>query len=379
MEFSTRAIHGQVDDSSKGAVTYPIYLSSTFLQENINEFGEFVYSRSANPTRSALEKQIADLEEAKYVFATSTGMAATAIAFELLNSGDKILVSDNVYGGTWQFITELFASRNLYYELVADFNDYDFSKLDDTIKAVFIETPTNPLLGVTDLKNVIRAAKAAGLLVIVDNTFMTSYLQKPLDFGADIVVYSATKYYAGHSDILAGLVVTNREDLYPRIKLVHKLLGAILSPFDSFLLSRGIKTLALRMERHEENANAIAKYLESKEGVTVFYTGLKSNPGYSLQLKQSKGHGGVLSILVDQNKYDLRAFIKSLKIFGFAVSLGGVESLICLPASMTHESYDRELQEAIGIKENLLRLAVGIESVQDLQNDLEQAFEQAKK
>lgn len=219
MEYSTRAIHGQLDDSGKGAVTYPIYLSSTFLQEEVNEFGDFVYSRSANPTRAALEQQIADLEGARYALATSTGMAATAIAFELLESGDKILLSDNVYGGTWQFVTELFASRNLDYELIADFNSYDFSRVEDRVKAIFIETPTNPLLGVTDLERVIGAAKAAGLLVIVDNTFMTSYLQKPLDFGADLVVYSATKYYAGHSDILAGLVVTNSEALYPRIKL----------------------------------------------------------------------------------------------------------------------------------------------------------------
>ncbi len=379
MEYSTRAIHGQLDDSGKGAVTYPIYLSSTFLQEEVNEFGDFVYSRSANPTRSALEQQIADLEGARYALATSTGMAATAIAFELLESGDKILLSDNVYGGTWQFVTELFASRNLDYELVADFNSYDFSRVEDRVKAIFIETPTNPLLGVTDLERVIGAAKAAGLLVIVDNTFMTSYLQKPLDFGADLVVYSATKYYAGHSDILAGLVVTNSEALYPRIKLAHKLLGAILSPFDSFLLSRGIKTLALRMERQEENAHALAQYLETKEGVEVFYTGLASHPGHQLQNKQARGHGGVLSFLLSQELYDLEVFIQSLKLFGFAVSLGGVESLISRPATMTHESYSPDLQEAIGIKKNLLRLAVGIESVQDLQNDLEQAFEQARR
>ena len=379
MEYSTRAIHGQLDDSGKGAVTYPIYLSSTFLQEEVNEFGDFVYSRSANPTRAALEQQIADLEGARYALATSTGMAATAIAFELLESGDKILLSDNVYGGTWQFVTELFASRNLDYELIADFNSYDFSRVEDRVKAIFIETPTNPLLGVTDLERVIGAAKAAGLLVIVDNTFMTSYLQKPLDFGADLVVYSATKYYAGHSDILAGLVVTNSEALYPRIKLAHKLLGAILSPFDSFHLSRGIKTQPHRMERQEENAHALAQYLETKEGVEVFYTGLDSHPGHQLQNKQARGHSGVFSFLLSQELYDLEVLIQSLKLFGFAVSLGGVESLISRPSTMTHESYSPDLQEAIGIKKNLLRLAVGIESVQDLQNDLEQAFEQARR
>lgn len=379
MEYSTKAIHGQIDDTGKGAITYPIYLSSTFLQEEVNQFGDFVYSRSANPTRAALEKQIADLEGATYALATSTGMAATAIAFELLDGGDSILLSDNVYGGTWQFVTELFRSRNLSYELVHDFNQYDFSQVSQKVKAIFIETPTNPLLHVTDLEDVIRRAKAQGLLVIVDNTFMTSYLQRPLDFGADVVVYSATKYYAGHSDILAGLIVTNRESLYPRIKTAHKLLGAILSPFDAFLLSRGIKTLPLRLEQHQENAQLIAEYLDQQDGVQVYYTGLSHHPGHTIQKRQAKGHGGVVSLLLDQQVYDLEIFIQSLQFFGFAVSLGGVESLICRPATMTHESYNKELQESIGIRDNLLRLAVGIESSKDLIDDLEQAFHKARK
>ncbi|MGT2715731.1 trans-sulfuration enzyme family protein [Streptococcus respiraculi] len=379
MEYSTKAIHGQVDDTGKGAVTYPVYLSSTFLQEDVERFGEFVYSRSANPTRAVVEKQVADLEGAKYALATSTGMAATAIAFELLNSGDSILLSDNVYGGTWQFVNELFESRNLSYELVADFNQYDFSQVSANVKAIFLETPTNPLLHVTDLKQVIQRAKAQGLLVIVDNTFMTSYLQRPLDFGADIVVYSATKYYAGHSDILAGLVVTNREDLYPRLKVAHKLLGAILSPFDAFLLSRGIKTLPLRLDKHQENAQLVAEYLEQQEGVQVFYTGLPNHPGHAIQEEQASGHGGVLSFLLDEEVYELDIFVQSLTFFGFAVSLGGVESLICRPATMTHESYSVALQESIGIRTNLLRLAVGIEASKDLIDDIKQAFEKAKR
>lgn len=379
MEYSTKAVHGQVDDTGKGAVTYPVYLSSTFLQEDINQFADFVYSRSANPTRASLEQQVADLEGASYALATATGMAATAIAFELLNSGDRILLSDNVYGGTWQFVNELFEGRNLSYELVSDFNHYDFSQLNSSVKAIFLETPTNPLLHVTDLKDVIGRAKAQGLLVIVDNTFMTSYLQRPLEFGADIVVYSATKYYAGHSDILAGLVVTNREDLCFELKRAHKLLGAVLSPFDAFLLSRGIKTLALRLDKHQENAQLIAEYLARQEGVQVYYTGLSDHPGHRIQERQAGGHGGVLSFLLNEEVYDLERFVKSLKLFGFAVSLGGVESLICRPASMTHESYSKDLQERIGIYENLFRLAVGIEAVKDLIDDLENAFHQARK
>ena len=380
MEYSTQAIHGQVDDSGKGAVSYPIYLSSTFIQPGLDEFSDFVYSRSANPTRQSVETLVASLEGASYALATSTGMAATAIAFELLDVGSKVLISSNVYGGTWQFVTELFESRGLTYELVTDFNQYDFEQISKDVRAVFIETPSNPLLDVTDIASVSKKAKEKGLLVIVDNTFMTSYLQKPLDLGADIVVYSATKYYAGHSDILAGLIATNREDLYPKIKVVHKLLGAILSPFDAFLLARGMKTLALRLDRHQENTRKIAHYLREKEGVdTVYYTGFKTHPGHAVQEKQAKGHGGVLSFLLDEHAYDLNRFIQSLKVFGFAVSLGGVESLICHPASMTHESYSQELQQEIGIAPNLLRLAIGIEDLKDLVADLDNAFQLARK
>lgn len=379
MEYSTKAIHSQFDDTGKGAVNYPIYLSSTFLQKDIHQFDEFVYSRSANPTRNALEKQIAELEGAKYVLATSTGMAATAIVFELLSAGDGILISDNVYGGTWQFVQELFESRRLSYELVSDFNQYDFSQVGNEIKAVFLETPTNPLLHVTDLELVIQQAKAKDLLVIVDNTFMTSYLQRPLEFGADIVVYSATKYYAGHSDILAGLVVTNREDLYPKLKTVHKLLGATLSPIDAFLLSRGVKTMSLRLDKHLENTQLIAEYLNQKEDIQVFYPGLLHHSGHVIQQHQATGYGGVLSFILDQDKYDIELFIQSLNLFGFAVSLGGVESLICHPATMTHESYTPDLQKRIGIHSDLLRLSVGIEGIKDLIADLEQALNRARK
>lgn len=381
MKFETTAIHGgRQDDSGKGAVNYPIYLSSTFVQDDVEHFNEFVYSRGANPTRASVEKLVAELEGAKYGLAFATGMAATSNVFELLQKGDKILLNNNVYGGTWRFVSNLFERRGISYEVVDDLNEYDFDKVSDDVKAVFIETPSNPLLEITDIRRISKEAKSHGILVIVDNTFMTSYFQKPLDLGADIVVYSATKYYAGHSDILAGLIVLNDDALYEKLKFFQNTTGGVLSPFDSFLLARGIKTLAVRLERHQYNATKIAEYLEKHEATEkVFYPGLKSNKGYLLHRSQATGDGGVLSFLLREDAYDLEIFVNSLQIFGFTVSLGGVESLICKPATMTHESYAKELQEKIGIRQNLLRLAIGIEDADDLLADLAQALEKAKR
>ena len=307
-------------------------------------------------------------------------MAVTSNLFELLNTGDKILLNNNVYGGTWRFVSNLFEKRGIEYEVVDDLNEYDFEQVSDNVRAVFIETPSNPLLEITDIRRVSTEAKKHGILVIVDNTFMTSYFQKPLDLGADIVVYSATKYYAGHSDVLAGLVVLNDDELYTKLKFYQNTTGGVLSPFDSFLLARGIKTLAVRLDRHQFNATKIAEYLENHDAVeTVFYPGLKSNKGYEIHRKQASGDGGVLSFLVNEKEYNIQTFVNNLNLFGFTVSLGGVESLICKPATMTHESYTVELQEKIGIKQNLLRLAIGIEDVEDLIADLDQAFKKAKK
>lgn len=381
MKFETTAIHGgRQDDSGKGAVNYPLYLSSTFVQEDVEHFKEFVYSRGANPTRASVERLAADLEGAKYGLAFATGMAATSNVFELLQKGDKILLNNNVYGGTWRFVSNLFERRGISYEVVDDLNEYNFDQVSDDVKAVFIETPSNPLLEITDIRRISKEAKKHDILVIVDNTFMTSYFQKPLDLGADIVVYSATKYYAGHSDILAGLIVLNDDVLYEKLKFFQNTTGGILSPFDSFLLARGMKTLAVRLDRHQYNATRIAEYLEKHEAIErVFYPGLKSNKGHVLHRSQAVGDGGVLSFLLQEDTYDLQIFVNSLKLFGFAVSLGGVESLICRPATMTHESYAKELQERIGIKQNLLRLAIGIEDADDLIEDLEQALAKAKK
>ncbi len=380
MGFNTVAVHGGFKDESKGAVNYPVYLSSTFVQPDTEHEGEYCYTRGNNPTRASVERQVADIEGAKYALATSSGMAATSLVFELLNKGDKVLINDNVYGGTWRFVSNLFEKRGLEYEVVNDLNAYDFSKVDSSVKMVFVETPSNPLLEVTDIRRVVTEAHKKNILVVVDNTFMTAYLQKPLDLGADIVEYSATKYYAGHSDLLAGLVVLNDEEIYKRLKFISNTLGGILDPFDAFLLQRGIKTLGVRMDRHLENTIKIAEYLEGNDAVEeVFYPGLKGHGGYELQKTQAKGAGAVLSFKLNTKDYDLHTFVEKLHIFDFAVSLGGVESLICRPATMTHESYAKELQEKIGITPNLLRLSIGIEDVEDLIEDLDNAFKQSKK
>ena len=364
MGFNTKAIHGGFVDESKNAVNYPVYFSSTFIQPDTEHEGEYCYSRGNNPTRASVEKLVADIEGANFCLATASGMASTSIVFELLNKGDKVLLNDNVYGGTWRFVSNLLEKRGVSYEVVSNFNDYDFEKVEEDVKMVFVETPSNPLLEVTDIKKVSEAAHKKGILVVVDNTFMTSYLQKPLELGADIVEYSATKYYAGHSDILAGLIVLNNEELYTRMKFINNTLGGILSPFDSFLLQRGIKTLGIRLEKHQSNAKEIAEYLVDNLAVEkVFYPGLKDHNGYELQKQQANGFGAIISFLFNEKDYDLNEFVKNLKYFSFAVSLGGIESLICRPSTMTHESYSVKLQRKIGITPNLIRLSVGIEDV----------------
>ncbi len=381
MGYQTIAIHGgKKDASGYAAVNYPIYLSSTFEQPDTEHFGEFAYSRGGNPTRAAVEEVVAKLEGAKYALATTSGMAATSDVFELLKTGDKVLISNNVYGGTWRYVSNLFEPRGVEYEIVDDFNSYDLDAIDDSVRMIFIETPSNPLLLVTDIRRVADAVKGKDILVVVDNTFSTSYFQKPLELGADIVVYSATKYYAGHSDILAGLIVLNDEKYYEKLKFISNTLGGIISPFDAFLLHRGIKTLGIRMEQHQKNATALAQLLDEHPiADEVFYPGLPTNSQYRLQNTQSRGNGAVLSFRFNERDYDLNAFVTNLEYFGFAVSLGGVESLICRPATMKHESYSKELQEKIGITSNLLRLSAGIEDTEDLLEDRKKAISAAKR
>lgn len=380
MKYESLAVHGgRKGDAAIQGVNCPVYLSSTFVQKDLGNFGEFMYSRSNNPTRNNVGVLAAQLEGAEHGLAMASGMAATALAFSLLKPGGKVLINNNVYGGTWAFVSKVFSERNLQYEVITDLNNYDFSKADDSVAAVFLETPSNPLLDVVDIEAVSRRAKARGLLVIVDNTFMTSYLQKPLTLGADVVVCSATKYYGGHSDIIAGLVMINDSRLYEQLKFHQKILGAVLSPFDSFLLARGIRTLPVRMDRQMQNAQKVAEFFEASGAAEkVYYPGLPSHKGYDIQLKQARGAGALLSVSL-RPEYDCAVFCRELKLFDLAVSLGGVESLICHPATMTHESYPQEMQEQIGIRDNLLRLAVGIENADDLLADIEQALAKAKK
>lgn len=380
MQYATLAVHGGLTDAAHHPVSYPVYPSSSFIQPDTEHFQAYGYSRSANPTRASLEKLAADLEGARHALATSSGMAATALVFELLQAGDRVLISGDVYGGTWLFATELFARRGIRYEVIDDFNTFDFDRAAPDTRLIFIESPSNPLLNVTDIARVAAGARRRGILTAVDNTFLTSYLQRPLELGADLVVYSATKYYAGHSDVLAGLVATNDAALYERLRISSKALGGILSPFDSFLVARGIRTLPLRLEAHNRNALAIARFLENHPAAErVFYPGLPTHPGHDIQVRQARGAGGVLSFVFNERGYDLERFVSSLKIFGFAVSLGGVESLICRPATMTHESYAPELQQRLGITRNLIRIAAGIEAQEDLIADLEAALAAARR
>lgn len=378
MKYETLAIHAGERTKGVPGVNVPIELSTTFVQNGIHDYQDYQYSRGNNPTRHYLETLVTDLEGAKYALATSSGMAASSLVFGLLKEGDRVLFSSNVYGGTFRYFSNLFEDRGIKGELVDNVNHLTEEDLKD-VTAIFIETPSNPLLEVYDIQYFASIAHANNALLIVDNTFLTSYFQKPLDLGADIVVYSATKYYGGHSDVIAGLVVTNNDELYTKLKFLHNTYGNILSPFDSFLLQRGIKTLGVRLDRHQNNALRIAEYLNNHQAVKkVYYPGLQTHPGHDIHIKQARGYGAVLSFILEDD-YDSKKFVDELKIIDLAVSLGGIESLICHPSSMTHESYPLDLQQKIGIEEGLLRLSVGIENIEDLLNDIEHALENAHK
>lgn len=380
MKYETRSVHGgRSHDGDIKGTSFPIHMSSTYVQDTIEEFGEFGYVRSGNPTRDNVEKQVAQLEGANYALSFSSGMGAITLALSHLKPGETLLINNNVYGGTWSLIKDFLKEKDINIEIVTNFNELDFSSLGPDVSTIFLETPSNPLLEIIDIEKVTQHAKKSGITVIVDNTFMTSYLQKPLDLGADMVVYSATKYYGGHADLLAGLLVLNDNDLYQELKFIQKHLGSILSPFDSFLLNRGIKTLPLRMDRQQKNTAAILNFLEGQEiNAGLYYPGLSSNAGYEIQKKQARGNGALFSMLVDE-AYDVDKFCTSLEIFDLAVSLGGIESLVCVPAMMTHETYSQEHLDSIGITKNLVRFAVGVENVEDLIVDIEQAISKAKK
>ena len=380
--IETALIHaGSTTDPATGAVNVPIYQTSTFRQRGLGDNDGWEYARTGNPTRAALESLIADLEDGKYGFAFGSGMAAITAVLMLLEKGDNIIISDNVYGGTFRVLNQCFRQFGLTFEQVdtTDEKAFEAAIRPDT-KAVLLESPANPLLTVTDIQKLSDIAHQHNLTVIVDNTFMTPYLQKPLDLGADIVVHSATKYLGGQSDVVAGLAVTKDQKTAESLAFIQNSTGGVLGPFDSFLLIRGIKTLGVRMDRHTENALKIAEWLTKNPAVKkVYYPGLPDAQGHEIQMKQARNGGAMISFELDDENYDTRAFFAKTKIIALAESLGGVESLLCHPASMTHAAIPKEIRDATGITEGLIRLSVGIENVEDLIGDLDQAIRESKR
>lgn len=377
MKRKTKMIHGGiVGDQHTGAVSVPIYQVSTYKQEAVGKHKGYEYSRTGNPTRFALEELIKDLEGGKRGFAFGSGMAAITAVMMLFNSGDHVILTDDVYGGTYRVMTKVLNRLGIEATFV------DTSKLEnitreikENTKAIYIETPTNPLLKITDIEEVAKLAKKHNLLTIVDNTFSTPYWQTPIELGADIVLHSATKYIGGHSDVVAGLVVANSETLADELHFIQNSTGGVLGPQDSWLLMRGIKTLGLRMEAHEENARQIVEFLRNHPSVSkVYYPGLKDHPNHDIAKKQARGFGGMISFDVGSAE-KAEKLLSNVKYFTLAESLGAVESLISVPAKMTHASIPKDRREELGITDGLIRISVGIEDVEDLIDDLKQALE----
>jgi cystathionine gamma-lyase len=378
--FETRAIHaGQEPDPTTGAIMTPIYTSSTYVQESPGVHKGYDYSRSVNPTRKALEACIADLEGSNFGYAFASGMAASATVLELLNSGDHVIAMDDLYGGTYRLFENV---RKRSAGLDFTFCDLsDLSTLENSInektKMIWIETPTNPLLKIADLEAISSFAKSHNLIAVCDNTFCSPFVQNPLELGFDIVVHSATKYLNGHSDLIGGVVVcsNDREELASEILYLQNAVGSIMNPFDSFLLLRSLKTLPIRMERHCSNAHKIALYLESHDAIEkVIYPGLESHPQHEIAKKQMNGFGGMISVVLKGGLESATKFLERTELFSLAESLGGVESLIEHPAIMTHASIPPEIREEIGISDGLVRLSVGIESIDDLMLDIENSL-----
>lgn len=378
--YLTRIVHGgEGKVPQAGAVNVPVYFSSTFKQAGFDNFEGYGYARGNNPTREALESLIAELEGGEHGFAFASGMAATQAALSLLHAGDKVIVSRNVYGGTYDILTQIFSRYNITFSLEDTGNVEGLEdKITEEVKAVFIETPSNPTLEVTDLEKIAAFAKKYKLLSIVDNTFMSPYLQQPLKYGIDIVVESATKYLGGHSDLIAGVAATNDPELAGKLHQAQAVIGGIIQPFDAFLLTRGIRTLGVRLDRQVENAGKIVEWLLRQDAVkTIHYPGLETDPGYEVQKKQARNGGTMISFELDDS-YDIKVFFNSLKLITMGASLGGVESLIGHPATTSHRSVPEEIKEKIGITQRLVRLSPGIEYADDIIADLAQAFQAAK-
>lgn len=377
MEFATRAIHaGQPADPSTGATITPIFQTSTYTQEGLGENKGFEYSRTGNPTRAALETCLASLENARFGLAFASGMAATSAILSLLESGDHVVACDDLYGGTYRLFERVLRKAGLTFDYVParDTAAYEAAIRPET-KLIWVETPTNPLLTLVDLQGVGAIARRHGLTLVVDNTFASPYLQQPLNAGAHIVLHSTTKYINGHSDVVGGAVLTSDEQIYQAVKFYQNAAGGVPSPFDAWLTLRGVKTLAARMRQHGENAQRVAEFLEGHPRVRrVYYPGLASHPDHELASRQMRNFGGMVSFDFEGDRADVDAFVRRLRVFALAESLGGIESLCCHPASMTHGSIPAAERERRGVTETLLRLSVGIEDAGDLIADLDQAL-----
>lgn len=375
MGFSTDAIHaGQQPDPTTGAVITPVYLTSTYAQEGINKHKGYEYGRTQNLTRAALEDNIAALEKGKYGIAFSSGLAATQALLSLVKAGEHVIASNNVYGGTYRLFESIYRDYGLDFSWINTNNPEEVKNtIKENTKLIFFETPTNPMMNLTDIKQLTDIAKENNLLTIVDNTFMSPYFQNPLTLGADIVLHSSTKYINGHSDVIGGLVITNNEKVFERLKYVQNAAGAVPSPFDCWLTLRATKTLAVRMKQHNENALAVANYLEDQKYIKkIYYTGLESHPQHELAKKQMRGFGGMISVDLGDVEFAHKV-MERFKVFTLAESLGSVESLVCHPAAMTHASVPKEKREAMGLTDSLIRFSVGLEDVEDLIKDIEQA------
>jgi cystathionine gamma-lyase len=379
LKIGTKVIHGGlIPDPATGAIMTPIYQTSTYVQKSPGEHKGYEYSRTQNPTRHALEKNLASIENGKHGLCFGSGLAAIDAVFKMLNPGDEVISTSDLYGGTYRIFTKIFEKYGIKFHFT---EMTDFDKLDDLVnentKLVWIETPTNPMLNIIDIKKTSLFAKKHNCILGVDNTFASPYLQNPLDMGADIVMHSATKYLGGHSDVVMGALIVNDDEIAEQLYFIQNSSGAVCGPMDSFLVLRGIKTLHLRMQRHCENGAKVAEFLESHPAVDkVYWPGLENHPNHKVAKSQMRDFGGMMSFTTVEDSYETaKKIVSSVRVFSLAESLGGVESLCGHPASMTHASIPKEEREKIGIKDSMIRLSVGIEDAEDLIADLKQAIE----
>ncbi len=376
LTFESKCVHGALGcEPLTGAVSFPIYQTATFRHKALGKSTGYDYSRLQNPTRQELERTMAILENGKEGFAFSSGQAANMALFTILNPGDHIILSDDIYGGTFRIGEDIFTKYGATFTYV-DMTDLDNVRnaITDKTKMIFVETPTNPMMKVTDIREVVKIAKSINAISVVDNTFLSPYFQRPIELGADVVVHSGTKFIGGHNDTIAGIVVTNRDDLSEHMREQLKSHGNGLAPFDSWLLLRGLKTLALRMKRHNENGMILANWLRTQEKVTkVFYVGFKDHKGYEISKKQASGFGSMISFNVDSFE-TVQKILRRVEMVMFAESLGGPETLLTYPRTQTHESIPEETRQKLGITETFLRLSVGLEDPDDIIRDLDQAL-----